>query len=431
METPLSAVEMMLQLYLLEFYIGELGLEPLRASAVIAIAILWDAITDPVIGFFSDKRKPGRYGKRMQFMLPGAVGLALSASLLFNPAHDLTQNMLTAWLFVSYMALNTTMTLIAIPHIACVGDYAASDQQRNVLLGWRMLFANIGLVLSIALPAILAGDQANSGNKGAAAIICSVLVIATTTLCATSLDRVPVSNQRTHKKDPGSSAGTDRFWNILTGALRNRAFLPVLIAFVVAGIARSINSGLALFYYKITLGLDEKSQVSLILLVFIIAITVSIPAWVFAGKIWGKKTAVLGGIFSLAILTMSTYPYFSFGSMTGPLAMAVLGGAAVGSILLIESMVVSAIDEDEILSGFRRDAAYFGIWKMFAKASRAIGIATVGPILVWTGYSEGLGQQQTTLTSERIGDVFGYGVGALFFISAVVFCFVPTKKTEN
>ena len=420
-ETPISAVEMMLQLYLLEFYINDLGLDPFRASFVIAIAILWDAITDPIIGYFSDRSRVGRFGKRMQFLVPGAIGLALSTAFLFNPIHSLSQTSLMLWLFASYMALNTSMTLVAIPHIACVGDYAATDNERNVLLGWRMLFANMGLLLSILLPAVFAHDQQTSGNKGAAALVCALLILITTGMCLFSLNRVPLA-----RNSLVATPSSIHLKNMLLGALQNRFFLPLLAAFVVAGIARSLNSSLALFYYKTSLGLDERTQVSVILLVFIVAITASIPFWIRLARSWDKKAAVLTGVFALGLLTMVSYPHFPRESITGPLIMAVLGGVSVGSILLIESLVVNAIDADAKKSGIRSDAGYFGIWKLFAKTSRALGIVLVGPLLVWTGYDEQLAQQSTQ-TADRISSIFGYGVGILFLISAIVFYFVPRK----
>jgi len=418
-ETPLSAIELMLQLYLLEFYINGQGLDPYRASTVVALAILWDAITDPVIGYFSDRCPAGRFGKRSVFMVPGAIGLAVSTIFIFNPVSGLSQGWLMIWLFASLLALNTTMTLLSIPHIACVGDYTDTQHQRNVLLGWRMLFANFGLLLSVSLPAILEVIYRFPNNKGMVASILAALIIVAILLCMASLHRLPLS----HSSKP-TSGGLFSFIRTLGSAFKNRFFLPLLLAFMVVGIARAVNSGLALFYYKSSLGLEEHSEVSLILLVFILAITVSIPLWVYAGKRWTKRNAVLLGMITLALGTVIGYPRFPNEALLGPLVMAVVGGISVGCILLIESMVVNAIDEDEKNSGVRKDAAYFGIWKMSAKASRALGMACIGPLLIWTGYDETL-NSQPELTQQRIADVFGYVVGVLFLFSAIVFSITP------
>ena len=50
----LSAIELMLQVYLLELYIIA-GLEPSLAGLAIATAVIWDAVSDPAMGIFSDK----------------------------------------------------------------------------------------------------------------------------------------------------------------------------------------------------------------------------------------------------------------------------------------------------------------------------------------------------------------------------------------
>jgi GPH family glycoside/pentoside/hexuronide:cation symporter len=413
-ETGVTAFELMLQVYLLEFYVREFGLNPLLASAGAAIAVLWDAITDPLVGLVSDGRPTGRLGKRGGFILLGAIGFSISGIALFHPPDTSEQLILMAWYLTCYLAVNTSMSFVSVPHIAAVGDYANTSDERNSFFGWRLLFSNLGLLLGVTLPSQLSSSE-GAGRAEASYWFAGALML--------GVGLFLLSNRGIKIPTQAPKAISLRsFIKDLTGVFRNRFFVPLVIAFALAAIARAVNAGMALFYYKDVLLLDEKTQVSLILAVFILAIVGSIPIWLALSKHFWKKKPAIGGVFALGVFTCLTYPFFPAGGLLGPLFMAVVGGIAVGSVLLIESMVLDAVDAEQSSDTQRKDGAYFGCWKLAAKASRAGGVLLTGPLLVWTGYDADLAVQ-SDLTTSKIGGIFGYVVGAIFIASAIALAF--------
>jgi len=70
--------------FLLFFYADVIKLAPALVGAAIAISRLWDAVTDPVMGYVSDTTQT-RWGRRRPFVIGAAVPLGLAYFLLFTP----------------------------------------------------------------------------------------------------------------------------------------------------------------------------------------------------------------------------------------------------------------------------------------------------------------------------------------------------------
>ena len=83
-ETGINAVETLLRLYLLIFYTDAVGLAPGWAGLAVALGLCWDAVTDPLMGYLSD-RWYSHLGGRRPFLLLGGLLLAISVYLLFSP----------------------------------------------------------------------------------------------------------------------------------------------------------------------------------------------------------------------------------------------------------------------------------------------------------------------------------------------------------
>ena len=68
------------------FYLTDVVLiKPALAGVIVAIGKIWDAVTDPVVGYLSD-RTDTRLGRRRPFMLVGAVPLFIATVIMFtNP----------------------------------------------------------------------------------------------------------------------------------------------------------------------------------------------------------------------------------------------------------------------------------------------------------------------------------------------------------
>jgi GPH family glycoside/pentoside/hexuronide:cation symporter len=117
------------------------------------------------------------------------------------------------------------------------------------------------------------------------------------------------------------------------------------------------------------------------------------------------------------------------GKMLIPLIIAVVGGALVGAIVLLESLVADTVDYDELKTGRNREGIYFGFWKMSVKIACAIAIAIAGNLLHVIGYVPN--EAQLPEVSTKLGMIFGPGVGFFILAGAFIFLFMPLTKQKH
>ena len=424
-ETGIVAVELFIQLYLLKFFTEVVGLRPALAGLALALAVIVDAVTDPLMGALSDhSRVPG--GRRRFFLLVGGLALALCFPFLFHPPVLASQGGKFLFLLGSYALTNIAMTIIAVPHAALGGELSDDPNVRTQLFGFRLLFGNIGLLCGTLLPGLMltmyAGPNAQTASRSNATLIIAVVVLLTAAssyLATMGEDRSAPTGKRVPLRLLPSA-----FLHEVRGALGNRVFLPLFAAFFAAMIGRTLNSSLALLYYQHRLRLLETDVILYVLGLFILAITISIPLWVLLARRFGKKWPAFGGTLGLGLMTIVAYPLFPPGGLAGPLVAAVLGGICAGSIVLLDALVADIVDYDTLHSRETREGLYFGLWKMAGKAARAIGLALSGLALSWVGLAENASRTSPDV-GERLALLFGPGVGVFFVLAAVIFAFLP------
>ncbi|MCC5813371.1 MAG: MFS transporter, partial [Leptospira sp.] len=369
---------------------------------------------------------------RRPYIFFGSIFLALSIGFLFSPPNIQEQGLLFSYLLFTYLLVNTAMTVLSVPHLALGGELSSHPKDRTEIFGWRLLFSNFGILFGMILPAIILqslGDEASKESILHARTISAwgigalVLVSGWATFQITGSSKIPLRKHLTHKESMSPSLLFRSFGQVL----RNKIFLPLFIAFVVATFGRTFNTAIALFYYKFRLGLSESQVVIGILFPFFVIIILSIPLWLFLSNRYGKKMPAFAGIFLLGLVTMIAYPLYPYGNAYFPLITAVFGGICAGSIFLLDSLVADIVDYDELLTGEMKEGLYFGFWKMGTKFAQAIGLAVSGVMLDLIGLVQGA----TTQTEEvgfRLAMVFGPVVGAFFILGAIVFLWMPLTE---
>jgi GPH family glycoside/pentoside/hexuronide:cation symporter len=431
-EFGLAGGELLLQLYLLEYYIRGVGLSPMLAGIALALAIFWDAVTDPLMGGLVD-RTSTRFGRFIPYLFAGGLLFGGGLFILFNPPVIESQAIIFLYLLFSYILVNTGLTIIGVPHIAMGGVLSPNTHERTELYGWRLVFGTFGLFAGILSPLVAAkvlqvdvatvGGLEQSRGLGSLYMGIGVVLTAFITIAATWRRSVnlPAPADSFHWKD---------FLTNLGRILRNPVFLPFFLAFILVAMGRSMNSTLALPYYKDSLGLAESAIQGPILSVFTLVIVLSVPAWVWLGRRYGKKRPAFYGMLVLGVMTLVAYPLFPSGSIVGPVIAAVIGGFAVGAIILVESLVTDIADEDFVRNREDREGIYFGFWRMGQKVARSITLGLTGLMLSAIGYEEAL-VRQSEETNRALAWLFGLGVGGLFVAGSFVFNLTPIDREHQ
>lgn len=421
-ELGVSGSEAMLRVSLLIYYTQIVGIRPDLASYAIALGIIWDALSDPLMGRITDHVNI-RGQKRRPFFLPGAIGLAFFLFLVFNVPDLETQASKFFYLLVTYLGTNTFLTILSVPHIAFAGDISKDSSVRMKLFGWRLIFANIGLILGTAIPAIavMLAWKSPPADAIASRVMAFVTLfgVMITILSTTNLDKAYA---------PTSSRGhsPSSYFQELSQVLSNRSFSWLLAAYMTATIGLTLNSSLALYYYKYYLLLDDIT-VRGIIAFFMLVFCLAIPFWIWTARFVSKHVIIIANVTLLGIMTIFGYPLFPPGATIWPIFAGLFGGLFVGSVVLMDVAVADLADTQAAHDQIKESnlGIYFGFWKMGSKLSRAIALIATGHALQWIGFTASKTPDETS--SFRLALLFGPGVG-IFLLAAVALIYIAHNK---
>lgn len=403
-----NAAEVLIRVSLLIHYTEVVGLAPGLAGLALSIGVLWDAICDPWVGRLSD-RMNYRGQRRRPLLIPGALITAAFLVMLFAPIRFSSQLDKFIYLTCCYCIFSIASAVFTIPLVALAGEITDQSKIRNQIFALRLIFANFGFVLATALPAAFIATKTIYDPNFASSIWIGVFVAlggATIFFSSNGFDRIADKNL----------APATELKSHFASVFKNQQFVSLLLGYMVANIGLTLNSSLAMYYYKYFLQLDEI-DIRLVLTAFMVIFCLSIPLWAYLERYYSYKTIIGLNIGALGIMSAFVYPLLPEESLTGPFCCAFFGGVFVGSIVLLEiqvARIVNATSADQNSSvSF---GTYFGVWKMGSKITRAFALVATGKLLDVFGLMPGVAP--SAKTAFHISLLFGPGVG-IFLLAAV------------
>lgn len=400
----INTVETVLRLWVLVFYTDVVGLSAWLAGLASALAVVWDAVTDPIMGVLSDRTRH-RFGGRRGYLPIGGVLLALGVLTVFWPPELSSQAAKFTWLLGSYCFLNTGMTVLSVPFMAMAGEMTEEPHERVVLFGWRFAFCNVGALVAALLPQVCQGaSEATAAAMPTISVVAAGLVVVTA-LCSWR------ATARVHFLMPPLQ--DQSLWRAFAVPFGNPAFRPLLLAYVVASTGISINAATFSYYYKHVLELSETDTLN-VLAVFMGVFTLSIVMWVQLSRRFGKLRPLCVGATTLAIGTTALYLLVPTGGYRWVMGLgAICLGGFVGSVVLIDTLLTDVLDYDLLRTRQLRSGLFFGVWRFASKMARALALLVVGAVLDIAGFVE-QSEVQSGAVDTALILLFAPGVGACF-----------------
>ena len=211
------------------------------AGAAVMVGKLWDAVTDPAMGFISDRTRT-RWGRRRPYLLFGAVPLFLSMWFFFTNPHIANPFLATVWAAFALCLLNTAYTVVNIPYSSLTPELTQDYHERSSLNGYRFGFAVIGTILGAGavLPIIGVFKTRDAGFSAVGAIL--GLVMALTALITFASVREP-----DHSKTPKP---TDGFLQTFLAVFKNKPYVIILLTYALNLTALNFVQGILVYYFK-------------------------------------------------------------------------------------------------------------------------------------------------------------------------------------
>jgi len=366
---PLAIVDVPIVIYLPVFYSKEIGIDIGLVGLIFVLARIWDGITDPLIGWLSD-RTSSRYGRRKPWVVLGTPFLMVSIWFAFNPAADVGAVYATFWMFCLFL----TTTIVFIPYLSWGAELSSDYDTRNVVTGYREVAGMIGNVAVAAGPVLLLAADAPVRE------VLFYLIVATFVLFPVTLLPMAIS-----LPDPPRSIiskfSLTKAWGLL---IHNRPFRLLTIVVILTGMAFGVLNSLAIFLVDEGLGLSDKFF-TLFLIEYLSAIALS-PFIVKLARRFGKRAVMTGGlmIFVLALVTFAFGPRMNF--LFAAIGICFLGLGIVTTAIVSTSMLADIVDYDTVSSGEKRAGLFMALYKFATKFSMALGIGIAYGILDLIGY---------------------------------------------
>lgn len=411
--------------FLLFFYTQVAGLSGVLAGVAIFIALLLDAVSDPLVGYWSDRFKSA-WGRRHPFIYFAAIPMGVSFYFLFNPPGDGNQQFLFAWMLVFAILVRFFMTFYAVPSSALIAEMTSNYDERTTLSGYRVFlgwvggltFATIGYIVFFApSEAFEDGRLDPSAYQDFALLGASVIVIAIF-LCAVGTHHLIPRL----KEAAGQAAESEGLRKDFSNMLQNRPFMILVGIILVSATAFGFTEVIGLYMYTYFWGLSTTDLAGLTLVAFL----GTLAAFILAP--WLSKRFDKGPIAAFAmIILMLTYPAFIGLRFLGvlpengdPNLLLVLGASAVINVfaavtisILFVSMIADTIDQNELATGQRQEAIYTSAYTFSLKATSGLGGLTAGIALQLIQFPQNV---ETAEVSQATLNTLGLTVAAVIVV---------------
>jgi GPH family glycoside/pentoside/hexuronide:cation symporter len=413
-----------MQFFLLFYYTDVAGINPALAGAALMVGKLtWDALNDPLFGYWSDRTR-SRFGRRRIYMLIGAVPLGIAAWVMFSLPKGLSGAPAFFAVLLSFWLIDTFHTMTTTPYYALTPELTRDYNERASLTSIRMVFSVFGYILGAALTTILAGIFQGAGLDlqqawSATGAVFGAVALTTTLITTFSVKENPELAGEPSKLPPIKAVFT---------SFKNKPFIILMIAFILSSFSFTILT--ALVPYFIQYQLDMGDQVSFVLLVMLVMIGIFlIPAKIVSDKINKGPSYALGlFIASVAVITSFFFPRGPTPLIYVVAAVAGLGFSA--QWVFPWSMLPDVIEYDEKMTGERREGIYYGLWAFLTKFTSALGIAVSGWALGLFGYVPNV--EQTTQALFGIRLFFSVVPSLVILVSLPFLIWYPiTRKSHS
>jgi Na+/melibiose symporter-like transporter len=418
--------------FLLFYYNQVLGLPGTLSGAALMIALIFDAVTDPLAGSLSDSTR-SRWGRRHPWMVAAALPLGVAMFALFSPPAGLGTWGLFAWLTAGAVAVRGAMTLYHVPHNSLGAELSEEYAERTRVVGYRVVFGVVGLGLAPALGFFVflregpdgAGIQ-DHGAYAAYAATLGVLMVAAVWISAFGTwSRIPfLPRSAPHTESLSLGRLFRELKSALVGSSFGVLFAGVILYFVLRGLQGALGLHLNAHFWELS-----SDQMGSLVFPMIIGFIVGTVVWSALAARIEKRTIIIAGtaIFTVfvalpvllrlaGVLPETLSPGAITAIIAASLLVATFGSG--GSVTAFNSAMADITDEHELRTGRRQEGVYFGALAFAGKSSSGIGhgIAGIGLDLIAFPTNAAVGSVAPEVV-RNLGLLYGPGLAVLAVVS--------------
>jgi Na+/melibiose symporter-like transporter len=379
--------------FLMIYFNQVLGLPAYLVGFSLLIAMVFDAISDPWVGYLSD-RCSSPMGRRHPFMYAAIVPIALTYYFLWQPP-ALSDFGLFLYLTVMAIIVRLAITFFEVPNSALIGEISHDYDKRTAITGLRLMFGWLGgvimavVVYQVFLPDSVDYDPGilNPDGYKEYAYWASLVMVITMLISSLGTHRaIPHFS----KPDTASHGFELRFFANIKHIFGNLSFRSIFVASLLTNLAAGVSLTLQLYFGIYYFGLST-GQIALVTLTMVPAAIVAYLSSAFVVRGFEKKTVAI--VLSWAAMSLSVALILGkyFDLLPPPKSSELFYVLAVGTFLTTTatvllsgikfSMTVDLVDEDQKRTGHRAEGVYLATFSFTRKVFTGLGIFVSGLLL--------------------------------------------------
>lgn len=386
---------------MLKYMTSAMGIAMAVASTIMMIAKIWDAVTDPLMGFISDNTR-GRWGRRKPYMVVGGALVIVALLILFLPIRSWGVSVAgcTAFILIFYLVWNTVSTITQVPYCSMSSDISPSFRERNNANTVKLVFTSLSSGISYVIPLLLIEAMISKDGYlfmpnitpvtfwlcvslgfgilfGGGLILCGIVV-----------------KERVYVTTPKVKFNAKQFVNNYAEPYKNRSYRWHIAMYCAAFMCMDMISALAVYYAtdvwhgKELFGLDFSSlfivaplMVAAVLMFPICRIVMDKKSKQFVFRM-GLPFYIAGGIMFIIMDPSWTPPIIV------PIVSFIMGLGFGGAQMMPWIIFPDTVDVAELATGKRPTGTYSGMMTLARKIAGAFAVGLVGWIIGGAGYIE-------------------------------------------
>jgi len=430
--------------FLLIFYSQVIGLDARLVGLAILIALVFDALSDPIVGYWSDNLRSS-WGRRHPFMYGAAVPVAASYFLLWNPPEGLGQEGLFVFLLVTSIVIRTAITFYETPSSALAPDLTQDYDERSSLISYRYFFGWTGgnamsvLMFFSLFPAFataaIPDGMFNREAYELYGIIASAMIFITILISA-----IGTHSRIVHLKPPPPrrQMTIGRIFREMFETLAERSFIALFIGALLGAVASGLAAGLTFYFLVYFWGFNEIERGLILFGTFIAAAIGFILAPIVTRIIGKRRGAMIIGLIAFLgapmpivlrlfdILPPNGTPFvFWFVAITNVIDV----GLIICFQILLASMVADLVEQSEVKTGRRSEGVFTAAMTFVRKSVQGIGLMAASFVLALAQFPTGAGVSE--VSDAAIWRMGAYYVPSILFLWLSMMAVISTYRIDR
>jgi Na+/melibiose symporter-like transporter len=413
--------------FLLIFYSQVMGVDAPLVGLALLIALLFDAFSDPVVGYLSDNTH-SRWGRRHPWMYASALPVAICYFLLWAPPAGLTGNQLFPYILILAILIRVLITLFEVPSSALSAELTGDYDERTSLFSYRYFFGWTGgtIMATIALAVFLVPTEAitngllNKQGYATYGIVASLLILISILVTALGThSQIP----NFKPAPPKVAMSLKRIFYEIYQTLADKSFLALFLAALFGAVAAGLSAGLS-FYISGYFWEFSTDQISILSFSIILSAFIALfLAPLLSHRIGKKRGAILVGIIAFTIAPApvvlrllglmpengdpALFPIIWFAVITEVTLVITLS-------ILTSSMMADLVEASEIRTARRSEGVLFAATTFARKAVQGFGVLAASAVLTVAQFPKGVAPGQ--VSDEAVFRLGLYYAPTLFVI---------------